>query len=185
MKALSLSAWFMWCSLAGFGIILPHGHRAEPGQRISRLSSARRWVRGFHHRTDRAYPVQRRQRSPTQAPTTPCGVVPRTLCNNPLAAAHAAPLADAHRHGAGSVGALRPLVRRRLLRSRFLRTHRPLARRTWRRMPRWISFSACCRCSCARQTGPSSSARAVSSSASRCCPTGDAAYPCANAPRKP
>jgi GGDEF domain-containing protein len=93
MKAPSLSAWFMWCSLVGFGIILPMAIGQNPDHAfivyLLRALGCAGFIIGL---------VALIRSSGASAPglvaEDAIGVVPRTLCNNPLAAAHAAPLAD-------------------------------------------------------------------------------------------
>lgn len=93
MKAPSLSAWFMWCSLVGFGIVLPMAIGQNPDHAflvyLLRALGCTGFIIGL---------VALIRSSGSSAPSASAedamGVVPRTLCNNPLAAAHAAPLAD-------------------------------------------------------------------------------------------
>jgi GGDEF domain-containing protein len=93
MKTPRLSAWFMWCSLIGFGIVLPMAIGQNPDHAFLVYSLRALGCAGFIVGL-----VALMRSSGASAPGAVAddamGVVPRTLCNNPLAAAHAAPLAD-------------------------------------------------------------------------------------------
>lgn len=94
MKARSLSLWFMWCSLAGFGVILPLAIGQNPDHEILvhflRALGGAGFVIGLV-----ALIRSSGDNAPGSGANGSAPVVPRTLCGNPLAAApETVPLAE-------------------------------------------------------------------------------------------
>lgn len=86
MRAQSLSSWFMWCSLVGFGVILPLAIGQDPQHeflvQVLRAIGCAGFVLGLIalFRSSGVSPAD------VGAPGAPAEV-PRTLCNNPLGGA--------------------------------------------------------------------------------------------------